>query len=350
MNLVLTLILTCTGLSASNAERPNPAARGFVPIIYTTDLYHPHDDPDDHFDLATLMAIPEFSVRAVVIDTGPNAARAGLVPLRQIMHITGRTVPYATGLTANLRSQEDRAEQQPAAAQAGVQLILKAIGESDRQVTLFTAGSLRDVAAAYNRQPELFHAKVARLYLNIGHTGGADEWNVKLDPHAFVRILGAPLPVYWVPCFGADGYFSYWAFRQGDVLETAPPMLQAFFAYALNKTSPKDVDPIKALREPIPEPLRKKIWDENRSMWCTAAFLHAAGRTDATFTFKKINVHLDNNGASRITTGTDGLSVMTFHHADADRYAVSMRQTLKTLCQGLASPPDPRASGRAGDR
>ena len=29
-----------------------------VPVIYCTDLFHPHDDPDDHFDLATLFALP----------------------------------------------------------------------------------------------------------------------------------------------------------------------------------------------------------------------------------------------------------------------------------------------------
>ena len=34
-----------------------------VPLVCGTDLFHPHDDPDDHFDLATVFAIQEFDVR-----------------------------------------------------------------------------------------------------------------------------------------------------------------------------------------------------------------------------------------------------------------------------------------------
>ena len=39
-----------------------------VPVIYCTDLFHPHDDPDDHFDLATLFALPELEVKAILLD------------------------------------------------------------------------------------------------------------------------------------------------------------------------------------------------------------------------------------------------------------------------------------------
>ncbi|HOY58865.1 MAG TPA: hypothetical protein PK640_12120, partial [Verrucomicrobiota bacterium] len=31
-------------------------SRGAQPVLYSTDLFHPHDDPDDHFDLAVLYA------------------------------------------------------------------------------------------------------------------------------------------------------------------------------------------------------------------------------------------------------------------------------------------------------
>jgi hypothetical protein len=307
-----------------------------VPIIYSTDLYHPHDDPDDHFDLATLFAIPEFDLRGIIVDTGPGGAgRPGLVAIQQMMHITGRTVPYAAGLTANLQSQGDRAERQPDAVQGGVNLILKVLRESATPVTIFTTGSLRDVAAAYNREPDLLKKKAARLYINVGHTGGDVEWNVKLDPHAFVRILDSPLPVYWVPCFGPDGYESFWQFRQGDVLETAPLAVQNYVVYALTKASPKDRDPIKSLTEAIPQAIKHKIWAENRSMWCTAPFLHAAGRDNPTFTFNKVSVHLDNNGTTRLTQGSDGLRIMTIQRGDLGAYAASMRETLRELYKGL---------------
>jgi hypothetical protein len=38
-------------------------------VIYCTDLFHPHDDPDDHFDIACLYAIWQ-------IDFGYGAALA----------------------------------------------------------------------------------------------------------------------------------------------------------------------------------------------------------------------------------------------------------------------------------
>ena len=39
-----------------------------MPIIHVTDLYHPAQDPDDHFDLATLFALPEVEIKAVLLD------------------------------------------------------------------------------------------------------------------------------------------------------------------------------------------------------------------------------------------------------------------------------------------
>ena len=39
-----------------------PLAAAPIPVVYSTDLMHPHDDPDDHFDLACLYAMPEADV------------------------------------------------------------------------------------------------------------------------------------------------------------------------------------------------------------------------------------------------------------------------------------------------
>jgi len=319
----------------SGVAEPNAKGRA-IPIIYTSDLYHPHDDPDDHFDLATLFAIPEFDIRAIVIDTGQRGAdRPGVVAIQQMMQITGRTAPYSTGLTANLRSQDDRAEQQPAPAQAGVELILRQLREAATSVTIFTTGSLRDVAAAYNRDTDLFRRKVARLYINAGHSDGGKEHNVNLDPHAYFRILTSKLPVYWVPCFGSDGYLSLWTFRQGDALDSAPLALQNYFVYALTKASPKERDPLKALTEPIPAEARKKIWDQKRNMWCTAALLHAAGRGHPTVSFQKVTVQIDGKGITRIVSGGEGVQVLTFHRDDPVAYTNSMRDALRDLFAGI---------------
>ena len=314
------------------------AAPGSVPVIHITDLYHPHNDPDDHFDLATVFGIPAFDIRAIIIDMGKDGVgRPGLPAVQQMMHITGRTVPCATGLVENLKSQADTCEQQSQDTQAGVNLILKVLRESDKPVTVFCVGSLRDLAAAYNREPELLKAKMGRCYVNAGDTAGAVEWNVGLDPHAYVRIMDSPLPIYWMPCFGADGYQTYWQFRQADVLESARLSLQNFMVYALTKRPVSDRDPVAALADPIDAKVREKIWNGPRNMWCTAGFLHAAGMENATFSFSKVSVHLDNNGTSRVTNGTTGLQIMTFHRDDPAAYTASMTKALRDICARLGT-------------
>ena len=72
-----------------------------VPVIYSTDLLHPHDDPDDHYDLATLFALSEFDVRGIVLDLGERQQqRMGRPPVEQILHLVGRRVPYVMGVIA----------------------------------------------------------------------------------------------------------------------------------------------------------------------------------------------------------------------------------------------------------
>ena len=39
-----------------------------IPIIDVTDLYHPHQDCGDNFDLVAPHALPEIDLRAVILD------------------------------------------------------------------------------------------------------------------------------------------------------------------------------------------------------------------------------------------------------------------------------------------
>ena len=282
LTITVTTLLLLSGYAASFGR-----AAEKVPILYSTDLHHPHMDPDDHFDLATLFAIPEFDVRSIILDCGAHQQEApGEIPVRQILHLRGRKVPHSIGLAEPLRSAADDGLDQPDQFQRGVRLILDALRESPEKLTVFTTGSLRDVAAAFNREPELLHRKIARLYINIGnpaigHQSRGYEYNVNLDRHAYVCIMQSGLPIYWCPCFhgtiwerGVHG--TYWKFDQQSVLETAPEGLQNWFVFALTK--PKDVDPIAFLSAPQDPAARTRVWKMSRNMWCTAPFLHAAGR------------------------------------------------------------------------
>ncbi len=304
-----------------------------VPIIYSTDLYHPHDDPDDHFDLATLFAIPEFDIKAIVIDTGSRGKdRPGRVVVEQLMHLTGRQVPVAIGLSENLASPSDDCATQPDATQAGINLILDVLEESAEPVTMFTTGSLRDVAAAYNRRPTLFEEKVSRLYINVGHSAGGEEHNVKLDRHSYVRVLRSGLPVYWTPCFGEDGYLSLWKFTQKEVLADAPRPVRNFIVYALTKAK---TDPIEFLSsEPDPAVIHE-LWAKQRNMWCTGAFLDAAGTKNPAFSYQPVFVRIADDGTTTITGDGSGVQLETFHIDTPGQYRAEMTRVLRELFLGL---------------
>ena len=310
---------------------------GTVPLIYSSDLYHPHGDPDDHFDLMTLFALPEFDIRAIVVDMGEGGkGRPGIPALKQLLHLTGRDVPYATGLLENLRSPEDQALEQPQADQAAVQLVLKALHEAQAAVTIFTTGSLRDMAAAFNREPSLFREKVARFYVNAGWVGEKMEWNVQLDPRAYVRILESGLPLYWAPCFGEEGYGTLWSFRHEAVLASCAAPIRNFFLYMLTKADPKQTAPIAFLHGEVPKEAVAKFWPLERRMWCTGPFLHAAGRIEPSFTFKKLDVSLRSDGHTPVVGSGQGLALNTFHVEDPEAYPKAMTEVLRQLFTSLA--------------
>ncbi len=314
------------------AQTPPPVQKGSVPILYSTDLYHPHGDPDDHYDLLTLFSLPEFDIRAIVIDMGERGKGCpGIPALKQVMALRGRNVPYATGLMTNLTGLDDKGDQQPEADQAGVALILKTLRESAQPVTLFATGSLRDMAAAFNREPDLFRSKVKRFYVNAGDASGKIEWNTGLDPIAYQRILTSGLPIYWAPCFGEGGFASFWKFKQGDILTKAPQPIQNFFLYMLTKSAAEDA--IAALNVEPDAGAIAQFWPQERNMWCTAAFLDAAGRhPDASFSFSVQNVVLDPTGSTHIAA-EGALKLNTFHVDSPGDYPVSMTKVLKEIVE-----------------
>jgi hypothetical protein len=154
--------------------------------------------------------MPEVDVKGVVLDNvlpgepgphPPQVTRPGAAVLGQLETITRRRAPGFVGLDRPLKGIDDQVLAAPARFQGGVQFIIEALQKSDRPVTIVTVGSLRDVAAAFNRQPALFRQKVGRLLMLAGEAAmsGPDDDNVKRDPFAFAAIMRSGLPVYWVP-------------------------------------------------------------------------------------------------------------------------------------------------------
>lgn len=262
--LVLMVLGACVGALGEDGPRP---------ILYSTDLFHPHADPDDHYDLACLFAMPEFEIQGIVLDLGATQAkRCGRPAVEQMMHLTGRKAPVAVGLSERLSSRADKALDQPPEFQGAVALILSVLRDSPRKVTLFTTGSCRDVAAAFNREPELLKSKVQAVYFNIGRgpNESQEECNVDYDPNAYLRLFESGLPIFWCPCFGKDRFETLYEVDQAAVVGGCAPAVQNFFVYCLTKSK---ADPIAFLASgPHPLPTGP------RAMWCTAPMFHAAGR------------------------------------------------------------------------
>jgi len=49
---------------------PTPPAR--IPLIHCADLFHSPQDPDDHVDLATVLALQQFDIHAIILDQGAS--------------------------------------------------------------------------------------------------------------------------------------------------------------------------------------------------------------------------------------------------------------------------------------
>jgi hypothetical protein len=254
-----------------------------VPVVYSTDLSHPHDDPDDHFDIVTLYALKELDILGIILDQGKRQDRApGRIPVEQMNALTGRNVPCAVGLSDPLKTPVDQAVGQDTKYQNGVELIIKSLKRSADPVTIITVGSLRDTAAAFNRQPDLFRKKVAKLLIFIGEaSANTTEWNVGLDTNAFIRIMNSGLPVWWVPCFDGGnfknrGNASFWTADQAELLRDAPDSVMNFFIYALhNKTLPHHLN---YLYSEVNDQDKALVLTGRRRLWCAAVFTLVAGR------------------------------------------------------------------------
>jgi hypothetical protein len=341
------MLLSAAGIGAW------PVTAAGIPVIYCTDLFHPHEDPDDHFDLASIYALRELDVKAIVLDQGARQQRQpGSIPVLQINRITGRQVPAAPGLAQPLASPTDKALDQAAEYQGGVGIILKTLRDSSEPVRIAAVGSVRDVVAAFNREPALFRARVDRLLVFIGEASDPKfrEYNVGLDPHAYVGLMRSGLPVWWVPCFDGGlwqnrGHASFWKASHRDVLKDVSPALTQYFIYALEH---ERADPLAFLAQPVDVARRAKLLAGERNFWCTALFSVLAWPVSQTgedlFGFAPVEVNVGDDATVRYATGPGAQKVMRFEIRDPAHYAAEMtRRTTRLLRSLETAHPQSRA-------
>ncbi|HMK23579.1 MAG TPA: nucleoside hydrolase [Terriglobales bacterium] len=202
------LIIFLGFLSAAVPTRlPAQTPSAQYPVIYSTDLYYTFImDNDDPFDAAVLLKSPELDVKGIILDNHTYPSDGEKV-LERLMACADRHVPYVKGLGEfQMRSATDQGLF--AANQEGVELILKTLRESKQKVSLIAVGSLTDFSVALQRDPKLLSEKISAVYVVAGTMESrVQDWNVKLDPTAFVTMMRSKLPIIWVPVDSSMWYF-----------------------------------------------------------------------------------------------------------------------------------------------
>jgi hypothetical protein len=340
-----------------------------TPVLHVTDLFRPHMDPDDHWDLACVYALAcrgDIGLKGVLIDYPPeNADRRNpdIAAVAQMNLIAGTYVPVAVGSGLPMRSRDDVQAFASLANRQCVGMVLDVLRKSSEPVVINVLGSSRDVAIAGKKEPELFKAKCAAVYLNAG-TGSPKmgpasklEYNVTLDRYAFAAIFDLPCPVYWMPCFEelesgrqqqVCEYGTHYKFRQDQILPYLSDMVQNYFAYMFGKYT--DSNWLGYLEGKKDEALLSKVGSVYRNMWCTAGFLHEAGYTvtrdgqivsrnekhaEPVFTFDAVKVKCDDNGVTHWVNDDSSTDRFIFHVQDTDNYQSAMTTGMKSLLIAL---------------
>ena len=377
--LVSSIPLSLNSTKAGAQEKLTP-----MPLVHVTDLFRPHNDPDDHWDLATAFAlawrgnvdllgiltdnpenIEELPDVVTLLDTIDGYKHVNRSPdvaaVSQLNYITDKAVPVATGTIWPGRPGETvRGDNLPKELR-GVHMLLDVLRRSRQPVAIFVGGSCQDVAIAGKKEPELFSDKCAAIYLNAGAgsqnpaeqtVDGNVEWNVSLNRGAYATVFELRCPIYWMPCVHGlsktgvipGEYASIWSFQQKEILPYLSSRLQAFFAYMLTKES--GTNWLSYLLDSRSKNSAQKFLNDERAMWGTAGFLHLAGKTvtlegkivsldaakeTAAYEFVPIEVCCNLNGITEWHMATAQTRRFIFRVKDTNRYPDAMARALKSV-------------------
>ncbi len=313
-------------------------------FVHQTDIFHPHGDPDDHWDLATVYALAaqgKVDLRGMMFDY-PPAHRAGdpaTLAMAQLGYLTGITgVPFVIGSMHPMSNRKDDLRNQEARNRAAAEWLCRVLEESPERIAINIVGSCTDVALAGLLRPDLFASKCKALYLNAGaaHPGvaGELEYNVRLNPGSYAAVFDLPCPVYWCPCWhqtevrevGENG--TWYSFSQGEVFAHLGDPLCAYFLYMLDRSD--DPKYLRYLNAPVDPALKARFGEQPRSMWSTASILHAAGmaidKQRGLLPIGEVTTPIYDFQPIEVTCADDGQTTWKQTDADSGRYIFHIRE------------------------
>jgi hypothetical protein len=336
-------------------------------VIHATDLFRPYCDPDDHWDLACVFALAytgQIDLKGILIDFAPqqrDSHNPDVMAVAQMNYLTGLRVPVSIGSSHPMRSRSDGQSEADVSDHGGINMVLEILRRSPEPVAIHVVGSCRDIAIAGRKAPQLFADKCAGIYVNAG-TGSPDvskaaqlEYNVSLAPLSYAALFDLPCPIYWMPCFEemkssrvVMEYGTHYVFRQSEILPHLSQRMQNFFAWVLGKK--QDHQWLAYLTGPREAPLLETFGTQDRNMWCTGGFLHAAGKTvvadgsmveregagDAgVFSFDPIRISCSDEGVTQWDHDEAARDRYIFHVRKTASYQEAMTKAMRSLLRRL---------------
>jgi hypothetical protein len=141
---------------------------------------------------------------------------------------------------------------------------------------------------------------------------------------------------------------THYVFRQSEILPHLSERMQNFFASVLGKK--QDHQWLTYLTGPRDVPLLESCGQQDRHMWCTGGFLHAAGRMistegeivardgtgdSAVFSFDPIQLSCSDEGVTKWTHDKTATPRYIFHVRDLARYQEAMTKAMRSLVRRL---------------
>ncbi|OAB33860.1 hypothetical protein [Paenibacillus glacialis] len=233
MVVILTSVISPFSLYPSSVFADNK-------IIYSTDLFN-DGDFDDYFDLIALKSLEGIDSTIILDGNEQITTRGGASAIENLDIITGETTKYTLGLNENSYFYKDRGWKSHSFLQRNIQNIISEIQQAPEKTTIVTVGSLRDISAAYNREPNLFREKVSKIYIFAGdYKGTYKEHNVELDELAYLNVMNSGLSIFWIPCF-EEGLWtygdnsSYFTVKHSELFTNSESPLFKWFLYRFIK-------------------------------------------------------------------------------------------------------------------
>lgn len=349
-------------------------------VILTTDLYHQHADPNDHWNLASMFSLAHQGwIRFAGIMCDDDRAQSSdgsmlhfgdpsVQSIAQLNYITGMAVPVGFGSRLPIKRKEDLDFVLKSNKKiSSVTLLLETLQRSENKVDIHMCGSCKDVLIAFYQAPDLFEKKVDCIYLNAGTYAKQDpiEYNVSLEPYAFSQIFKIPCNIQWAPCFDELRPYpyipakraNYFEIDQVDMLPYMSDALKKYFNYMYGHVF--DVNWLSYLRTPLDKELlddwiygkgklvKHSIYGK-RQMWSTPGYLLSAGKyvtekgdivdkdkvTLPLYDYKPVAVKVTDEGKLE-WQDVEESNIRMFQNIDPEIYQNAMREVIKKLLKAL---------------